>query len=274
MNRKLRQTIFTHIGLILVAFILMAPVLFAFSKSTQTTAQIYHYPPTIGFGTSIVKNYATAWNEFKLGLYMKNSFIIAIIVTVAKTILSLLTGLALVYFDFPLKAWVFYFILFTLMMPTQILIVALFDLVSKMGMGNSYAALTMPFLASATGVFLFRQHFSSIPGSLADAARVDGAGPIRFLWSVLIPMSWNTIGALALIQFIYMWNQYLWPLVIIREGARQVIQVGLRSMTAQQDVTNWGVVMAGAILAMLPPLIVFLLLHEQFTKGFALGREK
>lgn len=160
------------------------------------------------------------------------------------------------------------------MMPTQILIVALFDLVSKMGMGNSYAALTMPFLASATGVFLFRQHFSSIPGSLADAARVDGAGPIRFLWSVLIPMSWNTIGALALIQFIYMWNQYLWPLVIIREGARQVIQVGLRSMTAQQDVTNWGVVMAGAILAMLPPLIVFLLLHEQFTKGFALGREK
>jgi sn-glycerol 3-phosphate transport system permease protein len=132
----------------------------------------------------------------------------------------------------------------------------------------------VPFLASATGVFLFRQHFASIPSDLADAARVDGAGPLRFLVSILIPMSTNTIGALALIQFIYMWNMYIWPLVIIRENARQVVQIGLRSMTAVQDTTNWGVVMAGAVLAMLPPLVMFILLHQQFTKGFALGQEK
>ncbi|MCD6135775.1 carbohydrate ABC transporter permease [Candidatus Bipolaricaulota bacterium] len=274
MRRKRSHSILTHAALILVVFLLLSPVLIAFVKSTQTRAQIYHFPPVLGFGTSIVQNYKTAWNEFHLGTYMKNSFIIATAVTVAKTILSMLTGLALVYFEFPLKNVVFYFILFTLMMPTQILIIALFSLISDFGLGNTYAALIMPFLASATGVFLFRQHFSSISPHLADAARVDGAGPVRFLWSVLIPMSWNTIAALALIQFIYMWNQYLWPLIIIRQNARQVIQVGLRSMTAQQDVTNWGVVMAGAIIAMLPPLIIFILLHEQFTKGFVLGKEK
>ncbi len=274
MGRKTRRTILTHVLLIVICFMVLLPVLFALSKSTQTRAQVFHYPPKLGPGTALVKNYRTAWNDFSLGIYMRNSLIIAGIVMIAKTILSMMAGLGLVYFDFPFKEAIFYFILFTLMMPTEIMIVALFNLVSDLGWGNSYAALTVPFLASATGVFLFRQHFSSIPGDMVDAARVDGSGPLRFLWSILVPMSRNTIGALALIQFIYMWNMYIWPLVIIRENARQVVQVGLRGMTAVQDTTNWGVVMAGAILAMLPPLIVFILLHEQFTRGFALGQEK
>ncbi len=274
MSRRTRLNLLTHILLIFTCLIVMAPVLFALAKSTQTRAEVFHFPPKLLPGTAFLDNYRTAWYTFSLGTYMVNSTYIAIIVTVAKTALSMLAGLALVYFSFPLKDFIFYFILFTLMMPTHILIIALFNLVSDLGWGNSYPALTVPFLASATGVFLFRQHFSSIPSDLVDAARADGAGPLRFLWSILIPMSWNTIGALALIQLIYMWNQYLWPLVIIRENARQVVQVGLRSMTAVQDTTNWGVVMAGAILAMLPPLVVFILLHRQFTRGFALGQEK
>jgi sn-glycerol 3-phosphate transport system permease protein len=262
------------VALIIICLLVLAPVLFAVSKSTQTRAQVFHYPPILGPGTAMVNNYRTAWNQFNLGLYMQNTLIVAAIVMITKTIFSMLAGLGLVYFDFPYKNAIFYFILFTLMMPTEIMIVALFNLVSDLGWGNSYLAVTVPFMASATGVFLFRQHFSSIPPDLVDAARVDGSGPLRFLWSILVPMSRNTIGALALIQFIYMWNQYIWPLVIIREGSRQLIQVGLRSMTAVQDTTNWGVVMAGAVLAMLPPLIVFVLLHEQFTRGFALGQEK
>ncbi len=273
-RRKVRNEILTHIALIVVCFLVLVPVLFAVSKSTQTRAQVFHYPPILGPGTALLDNYRTAWYSFELGMFMKNSFIVALAVTFAKTILSLLAGLALVYFDYPLQDGVFYFILFTLMMPTEILIVALFNLVSDLGWSNSYLALIVPFMASATGVFLFRQHFASIPGELADAARVDGAGPLRFLWSILVPMSWNAIGALALIQFIYVWNQYLWPLVIIRENERQVIQVGLRGMTAVQDTTNWGVVMAGAVLAMLPPLIVFIFLHQQLMRGFALGQEK
>ena len=274
MRRKTRQAILTHAMLIIICFLVMAPVLFAVSKSTQTRAEVFRFPPQLGPGTAFLDNYRTAWNTFDLGLYMKNSLIIASIVMLFKTVFSMLAGLGLVYFDFPFKNFIFFFILFTLMMPTEIMIIALFNLVSDLGWGNNYAALTVPFLASATGVFLFRQHFSSIPADLMDAARVDGAGPLRFLWSVLVPMSWNTVAAMALIQFIYMWNMYIWPLVIIRENSRQVVQVGLRGMTAVQDTTNWGVVMAGAVLAMLPPLLVFILLHEQFTRGFALGQEK
>ncbi len=274
MKQKTRDALATHAALIVISFLIMVPVLFALSKSTQTRAEVFRYPPLLGPGTAFLDNYRTAWYSFNLGLYMKNTLIVAAIVVVFKTLFSMLAGLALVYFDFPLKEGVFYFILFTLMMPTEIMIVALFNVVSDLGWGDNYLALTMPFLASATGVFLFRQHFAGIPSNLADAARVDGAGPLRFLWNVLLPISWNTIGAMALIQFIYMWNQYIWPLVIIRENSRQLIQVGLRSMTAVQDTTNWGVVMAGAILAMIPPLTIFILLHQQFTRGFALGKEK
>ena len=273
-SRKTRKEILTHIALIFVVLVVLAPVLFALAKSTQTRAEVYHFPPMLGPGSAGILNYKIVWHQFDLGLYMKNTLIVAGIVMLFKTIFSMTAGLGLVYFDFPFKEFIFYFILFTLMMPTEIMIVALFNLVSDLGWGDSYAALSVPFLASATGVFLFRQHFSSIPADLADAARVDGAGPLRFLWSILVPMSWNTIAALALIQFIYMWNQYIWPLVIIRENDRQLIQVGLRALTNQQDTTNWGYVMAAAILAMIPPMLIFILLHEQFTKGFALGKEK
>ena len=278
MKRKTRNEILSHIALIIIVLLVMAPVLFALAKATQTRAEVYHFPPKLGFGSAGLYNFRTAWTQYDLGLYMKNTLIVAGIVMFFKTLFSMLAGLGLVYYDFPLKNFVFYFILFTLMMPTEIMIVALFNEVSDMAqavnMENSYAVLTVPFLASATGVFLFRQHFSSIPSDLADAARVDGAGPLRFLWSILVPMSWNTIAALALIQFIYMWNQYIWPLVIIRENKMQLVQVGLRALTSQQDTTNWGLVMAAAILAMIPPMLIFLLLQEQFTKGFALGQEK
>jgi len=273
-SRKTRREILTHIALIFVVLVVLAPVLFALAKSTQTRAEVYRFPPMLGPGSAGLLNYKIVWHQFDLGLYMRNTLIVAGIVMLFKTIFSMTAGLGLVYYDFPFKEFIFYFILFTLMMPTEIMIVALFNLVSDLGWGDSYAALTVPFLASATGVFLFRQHFSSIPSDLADAARVDGAGPMRFLWSVLIPMSWNTIAALALIQFIYMWNMYIWPLVIIRENDRQLIQVGLRALTNQQDTTNWGWVMAAAILAMIPPMLIFILLHEQFTKGFALGKDK
>ncbi len=278
MKRKTRNEIISHIALIIIVLVVMAPVLFALAKSTQTRAEVYRFPPKLGFGSAGLYNYKQALSQYDLGLYMKNTLIVAGIVMFFKTLFSMLAGLGLVYYDFPFKNFVFYFILFTLMMPTEIMIVALFNEVSDMaqavGLENSYAVLTVPFLASATGVFLFRQHFSSIPADLADAARVDGAGPLRFLWSILVPMSWNTIAALALIQFIYMWNQYIWPLVIIRENKMQLIQVGLRALTSQQDTTNWGLVMAAAILAMIPPMVIFLLLQEQFTKGFALGQEK
>lgn len=294
-QRRPRTRWLIHILLILSCLIVTGPILFAIIKATQTTAQVLS--PSMIPGTELWHNIKTAWQSADLGIYMRNSLIIAFAVTLGKTVLSLMAGMALVYFRIPFKPIVFGFILLTLMMPTQVLIVGLFDLVSKQApptwvallswithplaptpygfnWSNSYWAIIVPFLASATGVFLFRQHFMSIPLSLADAAKIDGAGPMRFLLSILVPMSTNTIGALAVIQFVYVWNQYLWPLVIIRRTDRQVVQVGLNLIISTGQDTEWGLVMAGAILALIPPLIVFMLLQEQFMRGFALSAEK
>ncbi len=274
--RKRLWVVATHAGLLAACFVVGLPLLFALLKSTQSPSQVFSYPPRILPGTALVANYRAVWEQFQLGIFMRNSFIVAVAVTVGKTVLSLLSGLALVFFRFPLQGAVFWFILATLMMPTDILILALFELVSDIGWTNSHLALVVPFLGSATGTFLFRQHFSNIPISLAEAAKIDGAGPLRFLWSILIPMSWNTIGALAVIQFVYVWNQYLWPLVIIRENSRQVVQVGLKLIGGGVglDATNWGITLAGAVIALIPPLVVFMLLQEQFMRGFALREEK
>jgi sn-glycerol 3-phosphate transport system permease protein len=270
-----RKTIVaTHLALTVSIVLIAAPVILAFIFSTQTPAQIFSYPPKFTFGSALVENYSTVWNKYHLGKYMLNSVFIAMAVTAGKTMISFTAATAMVYFSFPLKSWIFVFILLTLMMPTEIMIVALFDLVTDMGWANSYAALIVPFLASATGTFLFRQQFLQIPTALLDAARIDGAGPVRFSWSILLPMSLNVIAALAVIEFVYMWNQYLWPLIVIRENTRQVVQVGLRMMTTGQDATNWGIVMAGAIVSLIPALFVFMLLQEQFSRGFALSQEK
>jgi sn-glycerol 3-phosphate transport system permease protein len=269
-----KAVFFTHAALITSVLVIAAPVIIAFIFSTQTPAQIFSYPPRFTLGSALVENYKTVWSTYHLGQYMVNSAYIALAVTVGKTLIAFMAATAMVYFSFPLKNWIFVFILLTLMMPTEIMIVALFELTSDIGWANSYAALIVPFLASATGTFLFRQHFMQIPHDLLDAARIDGAGPIRFAWSVLLPMSMNVIAALAVIEFVYMWNQYLWPLIVIRENSRQVVQVGLRMMTTGQDATNWGIVMAGAVISLVPALIVFMLLQEQFSRGFALSQDK
>jgi sn-glycerol 3-phosphate transport system permease protein len=288
-----------HIILSIACLVIAAPILFALIKATQTGARVnsaYLVP-----GTMLFENIAAAWRQGNLGNYMKNSLLIALAVTTGKTILSLFAGMALVFFRFPLKPVVFGFVLFTLMMPTEVLIVGLFDFISLrppanwqvfwewfrnpsnvllkptefgLGWADSYLAIIVPFLASATGTFLFRQHFMSIPRSLADAAKIDGASPLRFLTSILIPMSWNTIGALAVIQFVYVWDQYLWPRVIIQQEDKQVVQVGLKLIIGVGQGTQWGEVMAGAIIALLPPLVVFILLQEQFMRGFALSESK
>ena len=262
-----------HVTLCIAAFLIMAPLLFALIKATQVSSDVLS--PRLVPGSAFFTNLGSVWTEAHLGRYMLNSFFVTILVTVGKTVLSLFSALAFVYFRFPLRGLAFVLVLLSLMLPTEVLIIALFDLVSRdLNWADSYAAITVPFLASATGTFLFRQHFLSIPASLADAARIDGCGPLRFLTSILIPMSWNTIGALAVIQFVFVWDQYLWPLVIMQNDQKQVVQVGLRKLIDVGGQTNWGAVMAGALLTIVPPLLVFTLLQRQFTKGFALTQDK
>jgi sn-glycerol 3-phosphate transport system permease protein len=263
---------YAHAVLWVACFFLGLPLLYAVLVSTQNNAEVsaYQFTP----GESFAANWNLVMNQRGLWRYMLNSTLIAIIITVGKTILSLLGGLAFIYFRFPGKWLVFGFVLLTLMMPTEILIIALFRFVNSLGWGNSYVALVVPFLASATGVFLFRQHFANIPAELSEAAQLDGASPLQFLFRVLVPISWNTIGALAVIQFVYVWNMYLWPLLIIQGDERQVVQVGLRRFVSVDQSLSYGPLMMAAVIASIPPVIVFLLLQKQFMSGFALTRDK
>lgn len=259
-----------------VIILVAAPVLFTILKSTQSSTQVLAFPPRLLPGTSLLDNYRTAWSQFGLGHLMLNSAFMAVVGTAGKILTALFGALAFVYFDFPLKSFWFFFVLLTLMLPIPVTIVPLFDLVAKLGWANTYYALTVPYMASATAMFLFRQHFMSIPGSIVDAARIDGAGPMRFLWRILVPMSKNVIGAIVVIQFIFLWNEYLWPLIIISQPSMQVVQIGMKQLIggSAQGFTNWGMVMAGAMLALLPPLVVLIALHRQFMQGVGLVEEK
>ncbi len=272
LRRWLPKRWYAHVVLWIACIIIGFPLFYAMLAATQNNAQIYSYQFTPG--THIADNWAKVMVERNLGTYMLNSIMVAIIVTAGKTVLSLLAGLAFVYFRFPGKWLVFGFVLVTLMMPTEILVIALFRFVNSIGWGNSYLALIVPFLASATGSFLFRQHFANIPAELAEAAQLDGANPLQFLIRVLIPVSWNTIGALAVIQFVYVWNMYLWPALIIQGQERQVVQVGLRTLVGGDASVSFGPLMMGAVIASIPPVIVFVLLQKQFMSGFQLARDK
>lgn len=273
LSRALPKRLGAHIFLSVACLIIGFPLIYAIIVSTQTNSDVFAYRFT--FGSALADNFNTVMNTRNLGMYMFNTVFTAVAVTVGKTILSLLAGLAFVYFKFPGKWLVFGFVLITLMMPTEVLIIALLRLVViDLGWGSTYQALIVPFIASATGTFLFRQHFANIPAELSEAAQLDGATPLGFLWRVLIPISWNTIGALAVIQFVYVWNMYLWPRLVIADSARQVVQVGLQSLISTDTGLTYGPLMLGAVIASLPPVIVFLLLQKQFMSGFALGRDK
>lgn len=272
LKRWIPQRWYAHVILWIACIVIGFPLFYSILVATQNNSELYRYQFTPG--SAFWSNWNTVMNVARLPNYMLNSTLVALAVTFGKVVLSLLAGLAFVYFRFPGKWLVFGFVLVTLMMPTEILIIALFRLVNSLGWGNSYVALVVPFLASATGAFLFRQHFANIPAELSEAAQLDGANPMQFLFRVLIPISWNTIGALTVIQFVYVWNFYLWPVLIIQGQERQVVQVGLRTLIGADTSISFGPLMLGAVVASIPPLVVFLLLQKQFMSGFALSRDK
>jgi sn-glycerol 3-phosphate transport system permease protein len=256
----------------IACFILGIPLFYALIVSTQTNAEVFRYQFSPGSGFDY--NWDVVFHQRDLQDYMLNSLIMTAGITIGKTIFSLLSGLAFVYFRFPGKWLVFGFVLITLMMPTEVLIIALFRFINKLNWDNTYLALIVPFLASATGTFLFRQHFASIPPELSEAAQLDGANPLQFLFRVLVPMSWNTIGALAVVQCIYAWNMYTWPNMIISDPDMDVVQVGIGSLRQIEGGFEYGPLMLGAVFVSLPPVILFILLQKQFMSGFTLTRDK
>ncbi len=273
-NRGLR--VLSHLvmvlGLLLVAF----PLYLAFVASSHTAQDIVQVPMPLLPGGNLVETYRTALfgggagagSTAPVARMMWVSLVTALVITFGKIAISLLSAFAIVYFRFPLKNLFFWAIFVTLMLPVEVRIMPTYKVVSDLGMLNTYAGLTVPLIASATATFLFRQFFLTVPDELVEAARVDGAGPMRFFKDILLPLSKTSIAALFVIQFIYGWNQYLWPLLATTSEDMYPVVIGIKRMIAGGDAANeWNVVMATAILAMLPPAFVVVLMQKWFVKG-------
>lgn len=266
---------FSHFIMLLGILIVGFPLYLAFVASTHTPQDIIQVPMPMTPGGNFWETYkealfggSGAGSNAPVARMMWVSFVTAIVITVGKIAISLLSAFAIVYFRFPLKGLFFWLIFITLMLPVEVRIAPTYQVVSDLGMLNSYAGLTIPLIASATATFLFRQFFLTVPDELVEAARVDGAGPMRFFKDILLPLSKTSIAALFVIQFIYGWNQYLWPLLVTTSEDMYPVVIGIKRMIAGGDSGNqWNVVMATAILAMLPPAIVVVVMQRWFVKG-------
>lgn len=261
----------THLALIIGICIICFPIYVAFVASTVTQADLISPPMPLVPGNHFFANYQEALlsgMSAPVWLMLLNSMIMALGITIGKISISIISAYAIVYFRFPLKNLFFWLIFLTLMLPVEVRIVPTYEVVAGLGLLNSYSGLILPLIASATATFLFRQLFLTIPDELVEAARIDGAGPMRFFIDVLLPMSRTNIAALFVILFIYGWNQYLWPLLVTTDPSMNTIVMGIKQMLPTGDQTvEWPVIMATAILAMIPPVAVVLFMQKLFVKG-------
>jgi sn-glycerol 3-phosphate transport system permease protein len=268
----------SHLVLILGVVIVAFPVYVTIIASTQTSEQIVQsIPMSLAPGGHMLETYRVALfgGETTYGSkvppvapMMWVSLVSALVISLGKIAISLLSAFAFVYFRFPGRGLCFWMVFVTLMLPVEVRIFPTYQVVSDLKLLNTYAGLTVPLIASATATFLFRQFFLTVPDELVEAARMDGAGPMRFFKDVLVPLSMTSVAALFVIQFIYGWNQYLWPLLVTTDESRYPIVMGIKRMFTGGDAANeWNVIMATAILAMIPPTLVVLLMQRWFIKG-------
>jgi sn-glycerol 3-phosphate transport system permease protein len=268
-------TFLSHAVLITGIAIIAFPLYITFVASTLTLDEILHVPMPLLPGGHLWENYSKALTAGASGAaaapvarMMLNSLVMALAIALGKIAISLIASFAIVYFRFPLRTFFFWMIFVTLMLPVEVRIIPTYKVVSDLGMLNSYVGLTLPLIASATATFLFRQFFLTIPEELAEASRIDGAGPMRFFFDVVLPLSKTSMAALFVIQFIYGWNQYLWPLLITTDESMYTAVIGIKRMILGGDaLTEWNVVMATAMLALLPPALVVVLMQKWFVKG-------
>ena len=277
-ERRPAATVLSHLVLVLGVLIVAFPVYLTFVASTQTAEQIVqNVPMSLLPGDNFVESYRLALfggqttnggRIAPVAPMMINSLVSALVIALGKIVISLLSAFAVVYFRFPGRTFIFWMIFVTLMLPVEVRIVPTYKVISDLGMLDTYAGLTVPLIASATATFLFRQFFLTVPDELVEAARIDGAGPLRFFKDVLIPLSRTSIAAIFVIQFIYGWNQYLWPLLVTTREEMYPVVMGIRRMISGGDAaTEWNAVMATAILAMIPPALVVILMQKWFVKG-------
>jgi sn-glycerol 3-phosphate transport system permease protein len=274
-ERRPALTALRHLVLIGGVALVMFPVYVAFVASTLSLDEVLHVPMQLTPGSHLIENYRAVLahgsergSAAPVGPMMWNSLVMALAIAIGKIAISIISAFAIVYFRFPLRGTFFWMIFVTLMLPVEVRIFPTYKVAADLGLINTYAGLTLPLIASATATFLFRQFFMTVPRELAEAARIDGAGPLRFFWDVILPLSRTNIAALFVIMFIYGWNQYLWPLLVTTQENMYTTVIGIKRMIAGGDaMTEWNLVMATALLAMLPPVAIVMLMQKWFVKG-------
>jgi len=259
------------LGIFIVAF----PVYLALIASTHDAATVVGGNMPLSPGSQTLENYYRAvfvggsrTSREPVGTMLFNSFVMAMVIALGKIAISILSAYAIVYFSFPLRKSAFWIIFITLMLPVEVRIYPTYKIAADLNLLDTYAGLTLPLVASATATLLFRQFFMTVPDELVEASRIDGAGPFRFFWDTLLPLSRTNMAALFVILFIYGWNQYLWPLLITTRDDMQTIVIGIKKMIVTSDaLTEWQLVMATAMLAMLPPVFVVIAMQKLFVRG-------
>ncbi len=269
--RITRHELFMHIFLLSVGLLVSVPIIIAISTSFKPVNEVYVYPPQLFPRSFSIENYLLAWNSTPFGRYLLNSAIQSGVIVLFQVLFSILAAFAFSFLKFPGRDTLFYIILGSLMIPFQLTFIPNFLLISRWGLINTYTGLTLPFLASAFGIFLLRQFFLSVPQDLYDSAVIDGASNFRFMWQIVVPLSSGPISALAIFSFLGAWNQYLWPLIITNDASMRTVQIGIRYFLFDQERgADWGALMAGAVIVMLPTLLLFLIAQRQLVKGIAL----
>lgn len=263
-----RNKIVTHLLLLLTIAVVAFPLYYAFVVSSHTMADATARPPKLLPGGEILNNYAEAWERTNMGRLLLNSTLVSLGITFGKIIISVLSAFAIVYFRFPFRQLIFWMIFVTLMLPVEVRMVPTYEVISDLGWIDSYTGLIIPLIASATATFLLRQFFMTVPKELAEAAQLDGASPLRFLWSILLPLSWQNLAALFVVHFVYGWKQYLWPLMMTTSRNMQVVVIGIqRLIPSGTQLPEWHLVMAAAIMALLPPVVVIIVMQRYFVKA-------
>jgi sn-glycerol 3-phosphate transport system permease protein len=267
-------TFLTHAVLIIGCVIIAFPIYITFVASTHPLEDIVTSFPKLP-GNQLINNYGRALAVGSrdvlgatVGKMMFNSLIMALGITFGKIFISLLAAFAVVYFKFRLRMLFFWMIFITLMLPVEVRILPTYKVASDLKLLDTYSGLILPLIASATATFLFRQFFMTVPDELCEAVRIDGGGPLRFFFDILLPMSRTSIAALFVILFIYGWNQYLWPLLITTDESYYTILIGIKRMLdVGEGQAEWNIIMASAMLAMIPPVLIVIFMQKQFVRG-------
>ncbi|MEF2888960.1 ABC transporter permease subunit [Turicibacter sanguinis] len=269
---KKNRVILTIVNLV-VGVIIIGPLLYAVSLSFMTPGEISQYPPKLVPSKVTLENYHTAINSVPLFRFIVNSFVVSILVTIGQVFTASLASFAFAFYDFKGKKLLFLMVLSTMMIPGETTIISNFLTVSSWGWIDSLQVLIVPFLTSAMGIFLIRQFYLTLPKDLIEAARIDGCTNFMFLIKILIPISKPAIASLSIYTFISTWNQYLWPLLTINNGNNRTVQIGI-SMLQFAEGSNYGVVLAGAVLILIPSILVFSLGQKSLVQGMTAGSVK